>query len=1064
MHKKNGMSLSLLILLGAGFMLRAETLWIEGESATIRQNQPHRWWYDQVKNEVLSGGAWISHFSEDGPGQVGYELTLTEAGAYTLWIRANPVQTHLDLRVDGGDWREIPLEPNRESINIAADNKPDLRFIAWVNAGTLDLDPGLRRLEFRFRDGPQNHGAIDVFCLTSDGLIPVGAGQDTADSSIRGDPAPLSDAVWIEGEAASRKDVQPHGWYNQVKTDVLSGETWLSHFSGEGPGTAEYDFEIETADTYTFWLRANPEKSELAYRLDDGSWIPVDFSRDVRGRINIAADNKPDLRFIAWVRVGQVDLAAGRHRLTFRMEGALSNHGAIDCFTLVRIPFVPSGAHRPSVARAEAGPADWFPVLFGDDPFSEESVTDVSHLVAAPAGKMGFLKADGAHLRFERAREPIRFWAVGANLGRKTPEDMTRTARWFRRHGINLVRQHPVIGDIGLPDQDGRFDPAKLDRYDRWFAELKKQGLYTAWSVIYPHHGPLLRHSDPYPTERFAELDALDEHRDGTRQPIVVNDYINLDRSLQDYTLGFFKTLLEHVNPYTGQAYRDDPALAVVEFQNESNLFFHTLNRLAQGQPERFAGEMQEKFYAFVIKKYGSQEKATQAWVGRSQAQDDWDQGRLALMGAYHWGSEGPLHEYQGQTRRTGDYLEFLTRLQRGYYERRQLELRDLGFKGVTVTTAWRSGGPAASMANLYCDTAADMIDRHDYAGGGAGGHAITEGQVSTMTHLDQPGHGLLSMGLFQVANQPFGSSEWSMMPPAPYKAEAAPLVAFYGLGLQGWDASYHFSCGAVRMGNGWPNLGKYVSHTPHYMGQFPALALAVHQRHLREAKPIAVRSVSREQLFSGVDPLGQALSGGGHDDKQLVGRPVTPPEALAIGKILVRFDGGTEQANSLDAYWDRDKQILRSTTGELVWRYGNRRVEVGAPKTQAIIGFTGSDPIRLPAVIAEIKTPYVSLLFTALDNRNMVDSRHILVTAMARDKQTGTRYNGDGSQLLTVGGPPLLMEPVQARIRLAGARPVSIRVLDVYGVPTERTVPVQPDGSFTLDGTYRSYYYDIRR
>ena len=60
-------------------------------------------------------------------------------------------------------------------------------------------------------------------------------------------------------------------------------------------------------------------------------------------------------------------------------------------------------------------------------------------------------------------------------------------------------------------------------------------------------------------------------------------------------------------------------------------------------------------------------------------------------MGAHHWGSDGPLYEYKGQTRRAGDYIEFVTRIQRDYYTRREQEVRGLGFKGVTVTTAWRT-------------------------------------------------------------------------------------------------------------------------------------------------------------------------------------------------------------------------------------------------------------------------------------------------------------------------------------------------------------------------------------
>ena len=82
----------------------------------------------------------------------------------------------------------------------------------------------------------------------------------------------------------------------------------------------------------------------------------------------------------------------------------------------------------------------------------------------------------------------------------------------------------------------------------------------------------------------------------------------------------------------------------------------------------------------------------------------------------------------------------------------------------------------------------------------------------------------------------------------------------------------------------------------------------------------------------------------------------------------------------------------------------------------------------------------------------------------MARDKQTGTQYNADFSQLVKIGGPPLLMEPVQATIMLKGSRPSSVRPCDFYGVPRAEQIEIFSDGSFKIDGRSRTYYYEVRR
>ena len=68
-------------------------------------------------------------------------------------------------------------------------------------------------------------------------------------------------------------------------------------------------------------------------------------------------------------------------------------------------------------------------------------------------------------------------------------------------------------------------------------------------------------------------------------------------------------------------------------------------------------------------------------------------------------------------------------------------------------------------------------IDRHRYAGGGEGGHGIATGEVSTFSHLDQPGTGILEAGFEQVEDKPLILTEWTQSPPNQWKAEIAPLV-----------------------------------------------------------------------------------------------------------------------------------------------------------------------------------------------------------------------------------------------------------------------------------------------
>ncbi len=506
-----------------------------------------------------------------------------------------------------------------------------------------------------------------------------------------------------------------------------------------------------------------------------------------------------------------------------------------------------------------------------------------------------------------------------------------------------MIRQHPIADELG-PLVNGKFDERRLDAWDWWCAELKKYGIYMTWSVFY---GQKISPADGYPAELFAELDVVDQQNN------LRNTYglVNISPKLQELQLEYLQALLLHKNPYTGLRAVDDPELAVLEFQNEDCVFFHfPLNELPDGKKRPLhTKRLRQRFFEWSKAKYGNQNAMKKAW-GSLHSGDRWDKGELELMAAWQLGENGPGPGFQGQTARAGDFIHFLTDLQRGFYERREKQVRALGFKAVTVTTAWRSGGPASDPANLYCDTAADMIDRHNYFGGGAGGHGISLGEVHNETHLSQPGSGLLSIGLYQVADRPFSCTEWTQIPPNQWKLEAAPLMAFYGMGLQGWDASYHFLNSRVYPGDGWPGLSSYMTDTPHYIGQFPALYFAVAHQHIKPGPVAADRHLTLGELYSGVDPLKQDFTGGGHDAKTLQGPLVTPVESLAIGRVTVSFDGGKSTAVDVGKYWDKSAKTVRSMTDELVWDYGRQLVTVRARRLRPFWAAPETRPSSCPA------------------------------------------------------------------------------------------------------------------
>ena len=864
-----------------------------------------------------------------------------------------------------------------------------------------------------------------------------------------------AETIWQEGEKPAKSKVERHPWwFDQVKKDMLSGGDWISNFA-KTEGTLEYALEIPAAGNYDFWVRADHVGAHLSYALNDAAWTEIQMEKDRRGEQNVAADGKPDLRFISWIKVGVVKLEKGKPTVRFKMHGSENNHGGLDCFLFTNDGFTPQGLMKPG-AQGPAGPGDWFPFLAGTDGFSKESVTDLSALIEAPAGKHGPVKAIGDTLRFANQKDKaVKFWGVNANLelGKLDREGQERRIKYLRKYGNNAVRQHPLFDEVTT---EGKIDAKKLDAYDWWFAQLKAAGIYTQWSVFY--HFPI-RAEDGYDPELYKELPEMGP---GLRDSYGL---ITMAPKLWEIRTKVLVSLLDHQNPYTKLRYADDPALMAVEMQNEDSIFFwNPLGELTNPDTKtvpNHARLLRQKFAVWVKEKYKTDDAVIAAWTkldGESLAK-----GELALMGPWEVDTSGIRGRFAGQFQRAGDQIHFLTDMQSEFYITCEKAIRATGFQAQTITTNWLAGSPVMDQANICTDTIGTTIDRHNYAGGGVGVHGIAEGQVYAGSHLGKPGSELFSIAFKQVADKPFSMSEWTMCPPNQWKLECAPIFAFYGMGLQGWDASFHFIQSGPSLGEGWPNMSSYTSDTPHYFGQWPALALAIHRGDIREGKMATTRSASVSRLFTGK----QAWSQDYYNGQELIRAPGgTPMEQFARDRITIELvkAEATELPGPVGNPLAQDSKQLKTADGEMEWDYGRELIQVRSPKTQGIIGKAAGSTVSLPAVDVTLTTPFVSLLFSALDNVPLQESKRILITALARDKQTGTTYSEDGTKLTSLGTPPLLLEPVQAKLHFKGNAPKAIHPLDPNGVPMKTMVKPAADGSFQIDGTYRAYYYEVVR
>ena len=171
----------------------------------------------------------------------------------------------------------------------------------------------------------------------------------------------------------------------------------------------------------------------------------------------------------------------------------------------------------------------------------------------APAGKYGWLKAVGGHFEFEKLPGvEQRFYGVNLCFGANylTHEDADMVVERLVRCGYNSIRIHHHDGAWFESDEN-------KEKLDYLIARAIGKGLYVT--------------TDLY-VSRKVKWRTVGLDRDGDVSMSLYKAHVGVnDLAFKDWAV-HAKRFLEHVNPYTGRAYKDEPAMPLIALVNEGRL------------------------------------------------------------------------------------------------------------------------------------------------------------------------------------------------------------------------------------------------------------------------------------------------------------------------------------------------------------------------------------------------------------------------------------------------------------------------------------------------------------
>lgn len=870
--------------------------------------------------------------------------------------------------------------------------------------------------------------------------------------------------IWVEGEQAARSKVNPNPWFDAVDPQELSGGGQIGNFSEEAQesGWAEYDVTLPSAGEWRFWLRANP-CSGIQYKIDGGPWRAFDakameqedkanrrtrgYTPKVQQRFNVAADGKADARNMSWYNLDALNLSQGKHVLRFSLGGETpktKRFAALDCFVLTQGEFAPNFQYKPGEEPRDLiadKPETTWPFEPARDNFSPSALLDLSSLNEKVAGEHGFIKLSPDGNDFVRGDgEPIRFWGgctYAQRLARRKNDQsiLEHHARFLAKRGVNIVRLHGAIQPKQAGSKLTDVDEQELDEIYRLVAAMKKAGVYT---VIDPYWAV---HAKAQPGWGVADAG------NGNCTALLF-----FDPALQRGYKAWLKRIYADVNPYTGIPLAQDPAVAMIQTQNEDSMLFWTM----QGVKGQALLNLRTLYGQWVLKKYGSFEKAMAAWQGYKADDDDFANSRPGMFIVWELTQQGRNTKgtAPGREARLADQAEFMGRVMYDFNAEIARYLREeLGCKHLILAGNWRTADQVVlDDVERWSYTANDVVGKNHYFTGVHNGlntgWQILPGQVYTSRSWTKEPLGS-PLSVRQVVGRPFVIPESLWVPPSRFESEA-PLIAAAQSALTGLDTIFWFSTGEEE----WQKTAaKWPFAIPMSLGQYPAAALAFRKGYVSQGPAVVHEERSLQDIFSRKLPM--IAEDGAWDPNRdkgemAAGAPVkaaVDPLAFLVGRVEVKYGGDPAQSKvaDLSKFIDADKKIVRSVTGEIATDLNHGLYLVNAPRLQAAAGFLGgAGAQKMKDVTIECANAYASVAVVPLDDKPIAGSGRLLVQVGTEARPTGWKERAlkieakgapvEARRIIEVGKAPWQIVKVELKITVKNPALKRARALDANG------------------------------
>jgi len=644
--------------------------------------------------------------------------------------------------------------------------------------------------------------------------------------------------IWWEAEDYTSGNFPKTGAFdpeNQEQADKLSSGQWINVEAGEHPlFKASYKIKIEKPGPYYFYVRKFWYNGPYRYRFNKGPWQHVNQASiaTFKGSVII----RPNLR-VDWMTMAKTRLALGENTLDIELTNP-KQAAAFDCFVLSRQPFEPMGLRKPETKLNLANKGYWAfePSI---DFFTNNALWNLRSLNEKIAGEHGYIKLSPDKNSFLLGNnKPVRFWSINTSVQKSTNiNEIDRHAKHLAKRGFNMVRFHGHIESKTKNILNA--DQQQIEESWRLVSSMKKQGIYSTLSAYW---------SIPAKFQRSWKLTK------GKNKNLA--GLLFFEPKLQKAYKNWLRQWLTTINPHTGISLAKDPAVAILQIQNEDSLLFWTFNTIKDDQLRL----LEKQFFLWAIQKYHTTKTIKEMWSGFSEKNDDFKNGIAGISKLYL--ITQPLKKNDKREQRLNDQYQFLVETMLQWNREVEHFLREeIGYKGLINAGNWRAANNVTMLdGERWSYSTNQVMAVNKYYSGGIhinpnirhqAGYLIKKHDYfqnkSVLFHPRK-----LPINVKQVESYPTIISESNWVSPMDYQSEAPFLVAAYS-SLSGIDSYYWYSTDAVSFAN---EITKFGASSPSIMATYPAAALLFRKGYVKQAEPIISEHRSLNDIWQRKTPL----------------------------------------------------------------------------------------------------------------------------------------------------------------------------------------------------------------